>query len=148
MALMIRMPDHLPRPKLPVLEKIFTWWSGATLGALFTIKTHGVFVGEDSLGNRYYEARTNKNSYDGRKRRWVTYRGYAEATKVPAEWHGWLHHTFAEPPTVDPLKVQSWEKPHLPNMTGTPFAYRPAGSILKTGEHAPTTGDYQAWTPE
>jgi NADH:ubiquinone oxidoreductase subunit len=131
-----------------VLDKIFTWWSGATLGVLFTIRKNGVYVGEDSLGNRYYEARDTKNSYDGRKRRWVTYRGYAEATKVPAEWHGWLHHTFEEPPTVAPLKVQSWEKPHLPNLTGTPYAYRPAGSILKTGEHAPTTGDYQAWTPE
>ena len=131
-----------------MLEKIFTWWSGATLGALLTIKTQGVFVGEDSLGNRYFEARNTKNSYDGRKRRWVTYKGYAEATKVPAEWHGWLHHTFDAPPTVEPLKVRSWEKPHLPNMTGTPYAYRPMGSIMSTGERARAVGDYQAWTPE
>ena len=131
-----------------MLEKIFTWWSGATLGALWTIHRNGVFVGEDGFGNRYFEARTNANSYDGRKRRWVTYKGYADASKVPAEWHGWLHYTFEEPPTVAPLKVQRWEKPHLPNLTGTPYAYRPQGSILKTGEHAPALGDYQAWAPE
>ena len=134
-------PDH-------VLEKIFTWWSGATIGALFTIKKRAAFVGEDSLGNRYFEERDARTSYDGRRRRWVTYKGYAEATKVPAEWHGWLHYTFDEPPTVEPLKVRSWEKPHLPNMTGTPYAYRPAGSIVGTGERARAVGDYQPWTPE
>jgi NADH:ubiquinone oxidoreductase subunit len=41
-----------------------------------------------------------------------------------------------------------WEKPHQPNMTGTPQAYRPAGSILRGGMRAPSTGDYEPWTPE
>ena len=132
---------------IEVLDKIFTWWSGATLGALWTIKKQAIFIGEDSFGNRYFEARDTKNSYDGRKRRWITYKGYADASKVPAEWHGWLHHTFDEPPTVAPLKVRSWEKPHLPNLTGTPYAYRPKGSIAGDGERARAVGDYQAWTP-
>ena len=105
-----------------MLEKIFTWWSGSTLGVLSIIRKRAVLVGEDALGNRYFEAKTNRDSYDGRLRRWVTYRGYADASKVPAEWHGWLHHTFAEPPTEAPFKIKAWEKDHLPNMTGTPFA--------------------------
>jgi NADH:ubiquinone oxidoreductase subunit len=130
-----------------VLKTLFTWWSGATIGVLFTIKKRAVFIGEDSVGNRYFQARTNRDSYDGRLRRWVTYRGYADASKIPAEWHGWLHYTFDEPPTVAPFKIKAWEKDHLPNMTGTPYAYRPAGAIAQGGERAPATGDYEAWSP-
>src|SRR5919199_5710846 len=73
---------------IPLLDKIFTWWSGATLGALNTIRKRAVFVGEDAYGNRYFEAKDTRDSYDGRKRRWVIYRGYAEATKIPPDWHG------------------------------------------------------------
>ncbi len=131
-----------------MFTKIFTWWNGATLGTLFTIAKNGVFVGADADGNRYYEAKNTKLSYDGRKRRWVTYNGYAEASKVSPDWHGWLHYTFDEPPTVEPLLRRKWEKEHLPNLSGTPYAYRPQGSLARTGERPPATGDYEAWTPE
>lgn len=131
-----------------MLSKIFTWWNGATIGALFTIGRRGVFVGEDDQGNRYYEARDNSDSYDERKRRWVIYKGYAEASKIPPEWHGWMHYTWDEPPTKAPLLRQAWEQDHLPNLTGTRFAYRPKGSIARGGERQRATGDYQAWRPE
>jgi NADH:ubiquinone oxidoreductase subunit len=131
-----------------VLRRIFTWWSGATLGVLFTIAKNGVFVGDDEFGNRYYEAKTTRESYDGRRRRWVTYKAYAEASLVPPDWHGWLHHTFDEPPTVAPLRRRAWEKPHLPNLSGTLDAYRPKGAIARGGERASATGDYEAWSPE
>jgi NADH:ubiquinone oxidoreductase subunit len=131
-----------------VLKTLFTWWSGATIGVLFTIKKRADFVGEDSTGNRYFQERTNRDSYDGRLRRFVTYRGYADASKIPADWHGWLHYTFDEPPTVAPFKLKAWEKDHLPNLTGTPYAYRPAGAIARGGERARATGDYEAWRPE
>ena len=68
-----------------MLSKIFTWWNGATIGTLFTVGKRGQLVGTDEFGNRYYQSRDNV-SYDGRKRRWVIYDGYAEATKVPPEW--------------------------------------------------------------
>ena len=131
-----------------VLKSIFTWWNGAAFGAMFTIKTRGVFVGEDESGNRYFEARNNRDSYDQRKRRWVIYKGYAEPSKIPPDWHGWMHYTFDEPPTVAPLPRQSWELPHQPNLSGTANAWRPKGSIARGGERAAATGDYQAWTPE
>ena len=131
-----------------VLKTIFTWWNGATLGVRFTIGRRGVFVGEDAFGNRYFEARDNSDSYDEHKRRWVIYRGYADASKVPAEWHGWLHYTFDEPPTVEPLMRRSWEKDHIPNMTGTLEAWRPPGSIAEGGARPRATGDYEAWKPE
>lgn len=131
-----------------VLKQIFSWWNGATIGALWTVRTQGVQVGTDAYGNRYYEARTNKNSYDGRKRRWVIYDGYADASKVPPEWFGWLHHTFADPPTDETMRQPKFGREHRPNMSGTPLAWRPPGSIARGGERARATGDYEAWRPE
>ena len=131
-----------------MLAKIFTWWNGATLGTLWNVGVNGRLVGKDADGNRYYEAKTNKNSYDGRKRRWVIFNGYAEASKVSPDWHGWLHHTFDEPPTDAPLPRRKFELDHLPNLTGTPYAWRPRGSLARGGERAPATGDYEAWKPE
>lgn len=129
-----------------MLQRIFTWWNGATLGALFDIGRRSVLVGEDDQGNRYYEER--RASLEGRKRRYVIYSGLAEASKVPPDWHGWLHHTLAEPPTVAPLKRQKWERAHEPNFTGTVRAYRPKGSLARGGVRAPATSDYQPWTPD
>ena len=131
-----------------MLKNIFTWWNGATIGIRFTLGRRGVFIGKDELGNSYYEAKDTKDSYDGRKRRYVVYNGYAEASKVSPDWHGWLHHTFEEPPTVEPMKRQSWERDHIPNLTGTVHAWRPQGSIARSGERQKATGDYEAWRPE
>jgi len=131
-----------------VLKSIFTWWNSATIGIRFTVARRGVFIGQDDYGNRYYEARDASDSYDDRKRRWVIYNGYAEASKVPAEWHGWLHYTFDEPPTEVPLLRRSWELDHEPNLTGTIWAWRPQGSIARGGERQAASGDYEAWRPE
>ncbi len=131
-----------------MLKNIFTWWNGSTIGIRFTLGRRGVFIGKDELGNSYYEAKDAKDSYDGRKRRYVVYNGYAEASKVSPDWHGWLHHTFEHPPTVEPLVRQSWERDHIPNLTGTVHAWRPQGSIARGGERQKATGDYEAWRPE
>ena len=130
-----------------VLGKIFSWTNGATLGTLFTIAKRGSLVGTDEFGNRYYESRDN-SSYDGRKRRWVVYEGYAEASKVSADWYGWLHSTFDGPPTDEPLTKRAWEQPYRPNLTGTPMAWRPQGSLAAEGVRPAATGDYEAWKPE
>ena len=130
-----------------MLKAIFTWWNGGALGLKFTVACRGVFVGQDDYGNKYYEATKIIDGDAGRRRRWVKYRGYAEPSKVPAEWHGWLHHTFELPPTQEPLKRQPWEQDHLPNLTGTRFALKPAGSIARGGTRPSATGDYQAWKP-
>lgn len=123
------------------LNWLLTWWNGNTLGTWVYTKRNGNFVGEDVLGNVYYQTR------DG-VRRWVIYKNVAEASLVPPDWHGWLHHTVDQPPTVAPPKVKAWEKEHVPNMTGSPLAYRPPGSLLGAGHRAPATGDYEAWRPE
>ncbi len=129
-----------------MLKWIFTWWNGAALGALFDIGRRGALVGEDEQGNRYYEER--RPSLEGRKRRYVIYNGLSEASRVSPDWHGWLHYTFDEPPTVAPLKRQVWEKPHEPNFTGTVRAYRPKGSLARGGVRQASTADYEAWTPD
>lgn len=130
-----------------LFTEIFAWWTGNTWGTRWTIWRHGRKVGEDALGNRYYEQRRGVGPL-GRPRRWVIYRDLSEPTKVPAEWHGWLHYTHDQPPTEVGYVPRSWEKPHLPNQTGTANAYRPPGSILAAGRRPRTGGDYRAWKPE
>jgi NADH:ubiquinone oxidoreductase subunit len=77
----------------------------------------------------------------------VIYSGVTEASTVPSSWHGWLHHTVDVPPTEDKTKPHPWQKPHRPNLTGTPGAYRPSGSTLARGHRPKATGDYKPWTP-
>ena len=130
------------------LLKFFTWWSGQTFGTQLWTWRFGELVGEDEQGNRYFRTRGGKIDPSlGFERRWVVYNGYAEASRVPPSWHGWLHHTVDIPPIEERYTPREWEKPHIPNMTGTPAAYRPAGSTLASGRRPKATGDYQPWTP-
>ncbi len=105
---------------------------------------YGQRVGEDSLGNVYYQHK--KTPASGRRRRWVIYKGEDEASKVPPEWNAWLHYTVDEPPLGERTR-RPWQKEHLPNRTGTPEAYRPPGHTLAGGQRAKATGDYEAWRP-
>jgi NADH:ubiquinone oxidoreductase subunit len=128
--------------------KIFTWWNSQTFGTQLWTARYGELVGEDEQGNRYY--RTKGGAIDPTlhfERRWVVYNGLAEATRIPPGWHGWIHHTTDKPPTETKYAAREWEKPHVPNMTGTPNAYRPSGSTLASGRRPKATGDYQPWTP-
>ncbi|HHY01757.1 NADH:ubiquinone oxidoreductase subunit NDUFA12 [Paracoccus alkenifer] len=122
-----------------IVDRILTWWNGQTLGTQVWTRRFGNKVGEDQQGNIYYQ------TADG-KRRWVIYNGESEASRVPPEWHGWLHHTWDEPPTRAPLPQKPWERPHLPNLTGLPGAYRPTGSLLQA--EPARRRDYDAWQPE
>jgi len=123
------------------LKRIFTWWDGPTFGTWLFTRRFGHEVGRDDQGNVYYAAK------DG-KRRWVIYNGPAEASRVPPEWHLWLHRTVDTPPSVKPLPTKAWEKPHRANPTGTPQAHAPTGSLAVGGHRAKATGDYEAWVPE
>lgn len=124
---------------LDFLKRAVTWWNGSTLGTQLFTARHGEKVGEDDAGNRFYQSQ-------GGVKRWVIYNGEAEASRVSPEWHGWLHHTWDEPPTERPLARKSWEKPHLPNLTGTQEAYAPPGSIRRADPA--NMSDYEAWSPE
>jgi NADH:ubiquinone oxidoreductase subunit len=123
-----------------LLTDIFTWWNGTTLGTRLYTAWVGAFVGEDEFGNRYYQKK------DG-ARRWVIYNGYAEASAIPPGWYGWMHKIVDEPPTSTPYRPRDWEKPHLPNQTGTPAAYRPQGSLFFEKPRPPPS-DYEPWQPQ
>ena len=125
---------------IDTLKSIFTWWNGAPLTTRLSVSKQ-TRVGEDEMGNTYW------STADG-KRRWVLYKGEAEASSVPADWHGWLHFTWDQPPTEAPLKRQAWEKPHRPNLTGTEAAYHPPGSVLTPAVRPRVAGDYEAWSPK
>jgi len=128
-----------------MLSKIFTWWDGATIGTLLDSWRHGEKVGTDAQGNSYYRGR--KKLPDGRERRWVIYAGANDASRVPAEWHGWLHGNFDGLPESNLPPARIWEADYTPNATGTPIAYRPAGALERGGQRAAATGDYEAWRP-
>lgn len=126
------------------LLQFFTWWNGQTLGTRFNTWRTGNRVGEDEQGNVYYEGGKN---IDGYPRRWVIYKGEAEASAVPPGWHGWLHYRVDTPPSDESYTPHAWEKPHQENLTGTAKAYRPKGSMLNPETRPTVTGDYDAWTP-
>lgn len=126
--------------------KIFTWWEGATIGTLLWSARKGEQVGTDAQGNKYYRS---KEVREGEKeRRWVIYDGANDASRVPAEWHGWLHHSYDELPESHLPPAKIWEVDYTPNATGTAKAYRPAGALERGGQRARATGDYEAWTPD
>ncbi|HET8725969.1 MAG TPA: NADH:ubiquinone oxidoreductase subunit NDUFA12 [Alphaproteobacteria bacterium] len=132
------------------LIEIFAWWRGNTWGTRLWVARHGVLVGTDEFGNRYYRARPgSKPGPNGYERRMVVYaNGYAEPSTIPAGWHGWMHYRTDVPPTEEAYEPRPWQKPHEPNLTGTAYAYRPEGSLLNAGERPRVTGDYDAWSPE
>lgn len=96
-------------------------------------------VGVDEFGNKYY---VSKARLHGRERRWVVYGGKVESSKVPCEWHAWLHHTTAEPLTEKASQAHPWQKDHVANRTGSADAYHPSASstVVKA--------DYIAWSPD
>ena len=121
------------------LLQFFTWWNGQTLGTRFYTWRKGEKVGEDENGNVYYRSQDD--------RRWVIYNGQAEASAIPAGWHGWMHKRTDTAPSQENYPVREWELPHRENLTGSAAAYRPKGSIASQEKLPEVTGDYEAWRP-
>ena len=121
------------------LSRATTWWNRETLGTQLYTWRKGVKVGEDGEGNIFFRDKDDR-------RRWVIFNGEVEASRVSAEWHGWLHRTWDEPPTEKPLTKKSWEIDHKPNVTGSLASYKPAGSLNR--RDIKERRDYEAWSPE
>ena len=129
------------------LMKLFTWWDGATIGTSLFSALNGEHVGTDAQGNAYYRSK-KKKSPTGNERRWVIYNGANDASRVPPEWHGWLHGSYDALPESHLPPAKIWEVDYSPNATGTAAAYRPQGALERGGRRARATGDYEAWTPD
>ena len=138
---------------MSILGKIFTWWDGATIGTAIFTSRRGEHVGTDAFGNKYYRAKPKRKhtptagSYTGTERRWVIYDGANDASRVPAEWHGWLHGAGEEVPESYLPPPRIWEVDYSPNATGSANAYLPSGALERGGRRARASGDYEAWTP-
>ena len=141
-------PKRAPVSFKTHLLRGLTWWYGATINTRVWTRRHGEFVGTDEFGNDYYRSIGGKlDPALGFERRWVIYAGESEGSCTPPGWYGWLHHQTSENPAENDYTPRDWEQPYLPNMTGTPAAYRPPGSMMKDGQRPATGGDYDAWTP-
>lgn len=103
---------------------------------LFTL-FKGRLVGKDYYGNCYFEEKTSF-----KPRRWVVYKGDKEASKTIPEWNRWLHYTTNITPDAE-IRRKAWQKPHVPNMTGTLKAYHPAKRLENNDEKY-----YSSWKPK
>tara|TARA_E500000331_G_scaffold311378_1_gene318652 strand:+ start:82 stop:450 length:369 start_codon:yes stop_codon:yes gene_type:complete len=116
------------------LKQIFTWWHRQTVGTFIYTLFTGKLMGKDQFGNKYY-----KNSKD---RRWVIFKNNIEASKIPPEWHAWIHFTNRNVP-LDENEKFSWQKKYVENLTGTSEAYKPDGSL--TSESQIKNKKYETW---
>ena len=112
----------------------------ATLGTLLLTWLRGEFVGADGYGNRYYRLKGDKPTRRGggrfsRERRWVIYDGEPEGSKVPPEWHAWLHHMVDEVP--QPRQRHRLGEGPPAEHDRNAEAYHPPGSVLRGGHRAP-----------
>ena len=98
----------------------FPWWPGASWATIFW----------------------------GLRGRWCIYAGANDTSRISPAWFSWMHHQIDDVPDRSLPAVRQWQKPAVPNMTGTALAYRPSGALEKGGQRPPATGDYEAWTPE
>ena len=122
------------------LLKFFTWWNGQTFGTQLWTWRFGELVGQDEQGNTYYRTKGGKiDPTLGFQRRWVVYNGYAEATRVPPSWHGWLHHTVDVAPTEETYTPREWEKPHRAEHDRHTSGL--SSVRLDAGERPPSQGD-------
>ena len=101
-------------------KQIFVWWHRQTIGTfLYTLFT-GKLVGIDEFENKYYS--------NSKGKRWVIYKNRVESSKIPAEWHLWIHFLTKNKPS-DNLRKFKWQKKHEENLTGTSKSHRPEGSL-------------------
>ena len=118
------------------LKQIFTWWHKQTLGTFIYTLFTGKLAGIDEFGNKYYS--------NSKGKRWVIYESNVESSKIPPEWHLWIHFMKADKPSKD-IKKFSWQKKHSENLTGTVQAYKPDGSLIHNSKK--NLKKYETWKP-
>ena len=118
------------------LKQVFTWWHRQTTGTFIYTLFTGKFVGTDEFGNKYYS--------NSKGKRWVIYKNNIESSKIPAEWHSWIHFLRTNKPSVQTKKF-SWQIQHEENLTGTKKAYKPDGSLINNLKK--DMKKYESWKP-
>ena len=116
------------------LKQIFIWWHRQTIGTFFYTLFNGKLIGKDEFGNKYYSNKKGK--------RWVIYNSETESSKIPPEWHLWIHFLVQKTPSNKEKKF-SWQKQYEENLTGTNRAHRPEGSL--TSDFKKNMKKYETW---
>ena len=116
------------------LKQIFTWWNKQTVGTFIYTLFRGKFVGRDQFKNKYYSNTKGK--------RWVIYNNTVEPSKIPPEWHLWIHFLTINKPK-DIKNKFPWQKQHEENLTGTIKAYKPEGSLATDSKK--NIKKYETW---
>ena len=115
-------------------KQIFIWWHKQTIGTFLYTLFKGKLVGKDEFGNKYYSSSSGK--------RWVIYKDIVESTKIPPEWHLWIHFLTKNKPKENMDKFK-WQKGHEENLTGTPRAHKPEGSLRSDSKKS--IKKYETW---
>ena len=118
------------------LKQIFTWWHKQTLGTFIYTLLTGKLIGRDQFGNKYYS--------NSKGRRWVIYKNNIESSKIPPDWHSWIHFLKINKPSNEEKKYL-WQKQYEENLTGTDRAYKPEGSL--TSGLKKNMKKYEIWKP-
>jgi NADH:ubiquinone oxidoreductase subunit len=118
------------------LKQIFTWWHKQTLGTFIYTLFTGKIIGRDQFGNKYYS--------NSKGRRWVIYKDNIESSKIPPDWHSWIHFLKINKPSTEEKKFL-WQKQYEENLTGTDRAYKPEGSL--TSSLKKNMKKYEIWKP-
>ena len=119
---------------LNFLKQIFTWWHKQTIGTFIYTLFTGKYVGSDQFGNKYYS--------NSKGKRWVIYKDKVESSRIPPEWHLWIHFLVKNKPNSNANKFP-WQKEYEENLTGTKRAYKPEGSL--SSESKKDMKKYESW---
>ena len=72
----------------------------------------------------------------------MIYQNNIESSKIPPEWHSWIHFLTRDTPSNNTKKF-SWQKQHQENLTGTKKAYKPEGSL--SSDLKKSNKKYETW---
>ena len=115
-------------------KQIFIWWHRQTLGTFIYTLIRCKLIGTDEFGNKYYS--------NSKGKRWVVYKSRVESSKIPPEWHLWIHFMTQNAP-INNLNKYKWQKKHQENLTGTKNAYKPDG--LLSSDSKKNMKKYETW---
>ncbi|KAK9787274.1 hypothetical protein WJX73_009790 [Symbiochloris irregularis] len=103
-------------------------------------------MGEDRVGNRYYERMTNQYG----RHRWVVYGDLRwpegqDPSTVDSRWHSWLHYMNDDPPSEKFVPEPIFSIAPVKNMTGTDQCLLPKGAWQNPDKR--NWKKFQRWSP-
>lgn len=120
---------------------------------LMYLSIFGRLVGEDNYGNKYFELK--KKDFFGRKRRVCLFRGRAEASNIPPEWHLFMHYQHESSKIPVNIRKYKWQRNYLPDLTLSSIKYLPKNHLLHNSKtnlyNAKGGGDpfkFRSWKPD